>query len=274
VLQVQCSGGTPSSPANCFYFRQEGTLFVNANTPGYAMRVGLADFSDAHNSIKLDHLVVNNASTAAGAGGLQLNYVLDSDIFAVADAAGGAAGIALEQTQFSRISGRRLGLRHRGTAPPLRAGIQFRQHRLASTWEPRPPVSASPSTMTGRTVYLAYFACTPRSARRPSARNVLINPTYAGNVVNAARNLSASRSSAPAAGAVAVSGRRTYTAGGIDDKTAISSTTRRAHHWRDTAGAKRGRAGWSMGLPPDNGKGLTVLRHPARSYRAATRWAR
>src|SRR5439155_20652109 len=44
VLQIQCSGGTPSSPANCFYFRQEGTLFVNASTPGYAVRVGLADF--------------------------------------------------------------------------------------------------------------------------------------------------------------------------------------------------------------------------------------
>src|SRR5207253_11420823 len=74
VLQVQCSGGTPSSPANCFYFRQEGTLFVNASTPGYAVRIGLTDFSDAHNSIKLDHLLVNNASTSAVAGGLQLNY--------------------------------------------------------------------------------------------------------------------------------------------------------------------------------------------------------
>src|SRR5262249_30796317 len=81
VLKVQCSGGTPASPANCFYFREEGTLFVNASTPGYAVRIGNADFSDAHNSIKLDHLVVNNASTASTAGGLQLNYVLDSDIY-------------------------------------------------------------------------------------------------------------------------------------------------------------------------------------------------
>jgi hypothetical protein len=57
VLRVQCSDGTSSSPANCFYFRAEGTLFVNASTPDYAVRIGKPDFSDAHNSIKLDHLV-------------------------------------------------------------------------------------------------------------------------------------------------------------------------------------------------------------------------
>src|SRR5712692_7912748 len=94
VLQVQCSGGSPASPANCFYFKEEGTLFVNASTPAYAVVVGKADFSDAHNALKLDHMIVNNASVAAAAGGLQLNYVLDSDVFAIADAAGGAAGIA------------------------------------------------------------------------------------------------------------------------------------------------------------------------------------
>jgi hypothetical protein len=130
VLQIQCSGGTPASPANCFYFRQEGTLFVTANTPGYAVRVGLVDFSDAHNSLKLDHLVVNNASTASGAGGLQLNYVLDSDIFAVADAAGGAAGIAPRADAVLAHLRRRLGLGHRRHRAPARTGLQFRQHGL------------------------------------------------------------------------------------------------------------------------------------------------
>src|ERR1051325_11826463 len=103
VLRVECSGGTPLSPANCFYFRAEGTLFINASTPDYAVRIGKPDFSDAHNSIKLDPLVVNNASTASAAGALQLHYVLDSDIFVIADSAGGAAGLALEQVQLSRI---------------------------------------------------------------------------------------------------------------------------------------------------------------------------
>ena len=31
-------------------------LFVLADTPAYAVVIGKADFSDAHNTIKLDHL--------------------------------------------------------------------------------------------------------------------------------------------------------------------------------------------------------------------------
>src|ERR1700733_5469768 len=33
VLQVECSGGTSGSPTGCFYFKEEGSLFVRANTP-------------------------------------------------------------------------------------------------------------------------------------------------------------------------------------------------------------------------------------------------
>ena len=138
VLRVQCSGGTPSSPANCFYFRAEGTLFVNASTPDYAVRIGKPDFSDAHNSLKLDHLVVNNASTASAAGALQLNYVLDSDIFAVADSAGGAAGLALEQVQFSRISGAGTAAATGGTALLLENGFNFANTIFAFDMEASP----------------------------------------------------------------------------------------------------------------------------------------
>src|ERR1700761_2915753 len=46
--------------ADCFYFHQEGTLFVNANTPGQpAVMIGKSDFSDPQNSIKIEHLIVN-----------------------------------------------------------------------------------------------------------------------------------------------------------------------------------------------------------------------
>jgi polygalacturonase len=83
VLRIECGGGTVASPTGCFYFKEEGTLFVNANTSGYAVIIGKADFADAHNSAKIDHLIVNNASTAASAGGCQLNYVLDSDAYLV-----------------------------------------------------------------------------------------------------------------------------------------------------------------------------------------------
>src|SRR5439155_8272513 len=56
VLKIQCSGGTSSSPANCFYLKFEGTLFVNADSANYPVVFGNGDFSDAHNSMKIDHL--------------------------------------------------------------------------------------------------------------------------------------------------------------------------------------------------------------------------
>src|SRR6202040_2011124 len=40
VLQIQCGNGTTSSPTGCFYFREEGTLFVNGNTPAYVVVLG------------------------------------------------------------------------------------------------------------------------------------------------------------------------------------------------------------------------------------------
>ena len=56
VLQVQCSGGTTGSPAGCFYFKEQGALTIKASTPAYAVVIGKTDFSDAHNSLKLDDL--------------------------------------------------------------------------------------------------------------------------------------------------------------------------------------------------------------------------
>ena len=50
-------------------------------------------------------MIVNNNSSGAEAGGIQLNYVLNAEMFIVADAAGGGNGIALEQVQFSVLHG-------------------------------------------------------------------------------------------------------------------------------------------------------------------------
>jgi hypothetical protein len=105
ALEISCSGGSPGNPKGCFYFHQEGTLFVNADTNDYAVLIGQPDFSDAHNSIKIDHLIVNNNNPGPQAGGVQFNYVLDSDLFIVADSAGGAAGLDLRQLQFSTLKG-------------------------------------------------------------------------------------------------------------------------------------------------------------------------
>jgi hypothetical protein len=261
VLRVQCSGGTPASPANCFYFRQEGTLFVNASTPDYAMRIGNPDFSDAHNSIKLDHLIVNNASTAATTGALQLNYVPDSDIFAVADSAGGAAGLALEQTQFSRISGAGSANATGGTALLLEGGFNFANTIFAFDMEASPTCLGITAPHDGQNSFVSpYFACTTAVNATASNRNVLINPTFAGNVVNRGPQSTGIQ--------IVGTGNRevwqfpsaaTYTAAGIDDKTVLSSYNAPGASLAVTLPSPSAvGAGWSMGFATDNGKGLTV----------------
>ncbi len=92
-LTIQCQ-------SECFYFHQEGTLFVSGRQPGYLVTVGKPDLSDAQNSIKLDHLIVNNG----GGPAVQLNYVLNAQAFVVADS-GAGIGLTLEQVQFSSIAG-------------------------------------------------------------------------------------------------------------------------------------------------------------------------
>jgi hypothetical protein len=98
ALIIECA-------ADCFYFDQEGTLFANADTDGPAVVVGKADFSDPHNSGKLDHLIVNNRNAGAHATGCQFNYVLNWDIDAVCVSGGGGSGLDLEQLQFSTLRG-------------------------------------------------------------------------------------------------------------------------------------------------------------------------
>ena len=68
VRSCRCSAPAAcrGQPADCFYFKQEGMLFVLADTPDYAVVIGKNDFSDAHNTIKLDHLNVNNRSIGSG----------------------------------------------------------------------------------------------------------------------------------------------------------------------------------------------------------------
>lgn len=123
VLQIECSGGSTAAPTGCFYFHQEGTLFVNARSSGYAVVIGKPDFSDAHNSIKFDHLIVNNNGAGGEAGGIQLNYLLNANMFIVGDAAGSGNGIALEQVQFSVLHG--AGSATNGYALAIENGYTF-----------------------------------------------------------------------------------------------------------------------------------------------------
>jgi hypothetical protein len=182
ALRIDCSGGTAAAPKGCFYLHQQGTLFVEAATDSYAVVIGKPDFSDAQNSIRIEHLVVNNAGTGPAAGGLQLNYVLDADIFAVADSAGGGAGIALEQTQFSHLRG--AGSASSGIGLLIENGYSFANTIAAIDLEASPTCLTLASPQAAHNTFLSpYFACPAAVQAIAGNATVLINPLFAGNVV-------------------------------------------------------------------------------------------
>jgi hypothetical protein len=262
VLQIRCGGGSPTSPTGCFYFKEEGTLFVNADTPGYAVVFGNTDFSDAHNSAKIDHLSVNNTSTAPGAGGCQFNFVLDSDIYAVCVSAGGAAGLAFEQTQFSRLSGAGTAAGTGGSSLALENGYNFSNTFFALDLEVSPTCLAITFDHNGLNTFVSpYFNCTTAVNATASIGNVLINPNYGGATVNFG----------PSSTGLAVigSGSRSrwyfpsaasYTAAAIDDGINISSYNTPGSSLTVTLPAITSlNPGWTIGFATDNGKGMTVV---------------
>ncbi len=261
VLRIQCGGGTPASPTGCFYFKEEGSLFVKANTPDYAVVFGNADFSDAHNSAKIDHLIVNNASTASGAGGCQFNFVLDSDIYAVCVSAGGGAGLAFEQTQFSRISGAGTAEGTGGRGMVLENGYNFSNTFFALDLEVSPTCLSITFDHNGLNTFVSpFFNCVTAVDATKSTGNVLLNPNYGGATVNFG----------PSSTGITVigSGSRTpwifptaasYTAAAIDDGINISSYNAPGPSMTvilpEVATLN---AGWTIGFATDNGKGMTV----------------
>ncbi len=183
VLEILCSGGTPISPKGCFYFNEQGTLFVNARSDSYAVVIGQRDFSDAQNSLKIDHLIVNNAGAGSRAGGLQLNYVLNSEIFAVADSAGGAAGIALEQTQISRLSGAGSASARGGAALLIENGYSFANTIDAVDLEVAPTCLVIDSRNAAHNTFISpYMACSTAVDASGGNTTRLVNPLFAGNV--------------------------------------------------------------------------------------------
>lgn len=261
VLQIECSGGTSASPTGCFYFKEQGSLFVNASSTGYAVVVGRPDFSDAQNSLKIDHLIVNNASMSSTAGACQFNYVLDSDIYAVCDTAGGGAGMALEQTQFSRISGAATGSGTGGRGLVLEDGYNFSNTFLGLDLEASPTCLSITFDHNGLNTFVSpYFDCVTAVDATASIGNTLINPNYGGAVVNYGPN------------SVGISvhgtGSRpqwifpttaTYTASSIDDGIAVSSYNAPGAAMTVTLPPIASvAAGWSMAFATDNGKGMIV----------------
>jgi len=261
VLQIECGGGTTSSPTGCFYFREEGTLFVNGNTPAYVVVLGKTDFSDAHNSAKIDHLIVNNTSTASAGGGCQFNYLLDTDIYAVCVAAGGAAGLALEQVQFSRISGAGTAEGTGGRGVVLENGYNFSNTFFALDLEVSPVCLSITFDHNGLNTFISpYFNCVTAVATTASLGNVLINPNYGGATVNFG----------PLSAGISVIGTGSrdnwlfptagsYFATPIDDGLSVSNYNAPGTSMSVTLPAIAGvNAGWSMGFASDNSKGMTI----------------
>ena len=261
VLQIQCGGGTTGSPTGCFYFKEEGTLFVNANTPAYAVVLGKSDFSDAHNSAKIDHLVVNNASTAAGAGGCQLNYLLDGDLYAVCVSAGGGAGLALEQVQFSRVSGAGTAEGPGGRGVVLENGYNFSNTFLALDLEVSPTCLSITFNHNGLNTFVSpYFNCVTAVNATASLGNVLINPNYGGATVNfgpLSTGISVIGTGSRNGWLFPTSG--SYVAKPIDDGLSISSYNAPGASMTVTLPAVASlNQGWSMSFATDNGKGMTI----------------
>jgi hypothetical protein len=174
AMSIECSGGTPDNPKSCFYFHIQGTLFVNANTSdAAAFRFGLNDFSDAHNSAKIDHLIVNNA----GAGfAVRLEYVLNADIFAVAVSAG-SVGLMMDQVQFSRISGAASATN--GTAMLIELGYTMANTIQAIDLEVAQTCLTITSPYANRNTFVSpYFNCPTPIVATAGDSNMLLNPSY------------------------------------------------------------------------------------------------
>jgi hypothetical protein len=178
VLAIYCSGGTAASPKGCFYLHISGTLFVNgAVNAGWAVWIGNPDFSDAQNSIKIDHLIVNNSGT--GAGAVLLNYVLNADAFIVADTGPSGFGLGLNQVQFSTIRGAASSTggwgMWLGSGYTVSNTIQG-EDLEASTWC---IVNTSQSTA-HNTFVSPYMDCVAGVYSATGNSNVLLNPLFGG----------------------------------------------------------------------------------------------
>jgi hypothetical protein len=179
VLYVHCSGGSPQSPKGCFYFHLSGTLHVYANSPGmWAAVIGDWGFADAQNSIKLDHIIVNNA--AAGSGALLLNYVLNAEVFAVADAGGsGSTGLWLNQVQFSTVRGAASG--GEGWALSLGNGYTFANTLQGLDLEASQWCIVNNSPSSARNTFVSpYLNCIGGVYSVSGAGNILLNPLFGG----------------------------------------------------------------------------------------------
>ena len=143
----------------------------------------------------------------------------------------------------------------------LENGYNYANTFLALDLEVSPICLSITTPHDGQNTFVSpYFACTTAVDATASTHNLLINPTFAGNVINRG----------PQSTGIETIGRgnwahwqfpaaATYTAAPIDDKTVLSSFNAPGSVLSVSVpdpGAVP--AGWSMGFASDNGKSITV----------------
>ena len=191
----------------------------------------------------------------------QFNYVLDSDMYAICDSAGGAAGMAFEQAQFSRISGSATAAGVGGRGIALENGYNFSNTFFALDLEVSPTCLSITFNHNGLNTFVSpYFDCATAINATSSLGNTIINPNYGGNVSNYGPN--------SVGISVQGTGSRpqwmfptttTYTAAPVDDGLAISSYNAPGSSMTVTLPpVSTVNPGWSLAVATDNDKGMIV----------------
>jgi hypothetical protein len=110
--------------------------------------------------------------------------VLSSELFVVADAAGGGAGLELDQVQFSKISGAASAAA--GIAMLIRGGYTMSNTIQAIDLEVARQCLAITSPFANHNTFVSpYFACPTAVTAAAGAANLLLNPLYAGTAAPA-----------------------------------------------------------------------------------------
>ena len=187
IMWVHCSGGTPQAPKACFYFHLAGTLHVYANRPhGWAVWFGNLDLSDAHNSMKVDHLDVNNA--AYDAGGTFLGYVFNADLDIISNGGDRNFAFWIQQLQFSVLKGAAGTPSGWGIFWGTEGGYNISNTIEGFGFEPGAWCSVNTNSKTQHNTFVSpYFNCAHAVFSIPGETDVLVNPLFAGDVQDKGR---------------------------------------------------------------------------------------
>ena len=129
----------------------------------------------------LDSVAGKLMAEMESAGAVRLNYVLNSDIFVVADSGGGGAGLAFEQLQFSRISGAASATG--GTGLLIENGYTFSNTIQAIDFEVANTCLAITSAAASHNTFVSpYFNCKKAVKSVAGNANLLLNPLWGRDI--------------------------------------------------------------------------------------------